>query len=73
MFLDSADTIDELTISVTAFLRKCIGNVLPTVKVHSFPNQKHCINFEVGAELKDRAIAHRAITDNPKAMAEDTN
>ncbi|XP_045079319.1 lipoma-preferred partner [Coregonus clupeaformis] len=73
MFSDSAANIDELTTSVTGFIRTCIGDVVPTVKVRCFPNQKSWINTEFGTKLKDRASTHRAIADNPKATAEDRN
>lgn len=73
MFRHSADNIDELTTSVTGFIRKCISDGFPTVRVHCFPNQKPWINTVVGAKLKDRATAHRAIVDNTEATAEDRN
>ena len=65
--------IDEITTSVTGFIRKCIGDVVPTVRVCCFPNQTPWINTEVGAKLKDKTTTHRAITDNPDATAEDRN
>ena len=68
--LISADKIGKLTPSVTGFMRKCIVDVVPTVKVRCFPNQKPWINTEVGAMLKDRATA---IADYPDSMAEDRN
>lgn len=55
MFRESADNTDELTNSVTGFMRKCIGNVVPTMKVRCFPNQKPWINTEVGAKVNDIA------------------
>ena len=55
--LDSADSRDEQTTSVTSFIRKCIGDVVPTVKFRCFLNQKPLINTEAGAKLKDKAIA----------------
>ena len=73
MFCDFADGIDKLTTSVTNFIRKCIADVVPTVKIHCFPNQNPWIYTEVRTKLKDRATAHKAIADNPKAMTEDTN
>jgi hypothetical protein len=73
MFWDSADNIDVLTTSVLGFIRKCIGDVVPTARVRCFPNQKPWINTEVGSKLKDRATIHRAISDNPEATAEDRN
>jgi hypothetical protein len=55
MFRDSADNNDELNTSVTGFKRKCIGDVVPTVKVCCFPNQNPWINTELGAKLKHKA------------------
>ena len=40
MFRDSSDGFDEYTTSVTGFLNKCIQDVVPTVTVHIYPNQK---------------------------------
>ena len=40
MFRDSYDGIEELTTSVTGFINKCIDDVIPTVTVHTYPNQK---------------------------------
>jgi hypothetical protein len=68
-----SDNIDELTTSVLGFIGKCIGDVVPTVKVRCFPNQKPWINTEVDAKIKDWATAHRAIAENPEATAEDKN
>ena len=56
MFRDSANSVNELITSTTGFIRKCIVDVVPTLKVLCFPNQKPRIN----TEFKDRAIAHRA-------------
>lgn len=38
MFWDSANSINELITSVTGYIRKCIADVVPTVKIHCFPN-----------------------------------
>ena len=70
MFPDSANNI-ELSTAVTSFIRKCIGDVVPTVNI--LPQSKPWINTEVGAILKDRATTHRAIADNPEATAKDRN
>jgi hypothetical protein len=40
MFQDSSDGIEEYTTSVTGFINKCIDDVVPTVTVHTYPNQK---------------------------------
>ena len=68
MFRNTANNIDKLTTPVTGFIRKCIGDIVPTVKVcsESFPNKKPWIYTEVGT--KDRATAHK-----PEATAEDRN
>jgi hypothetical protein len=73
MSFETPPNIDGLSTYVTGFIRKCIGDVVPTVKVCCFPNKKPWINTEVGAKLKDRATTHMATTDNPEAMAEDRN
>jgi hypothetical protein len=38
MFLDCTDSINELATTVTGFIRKCIADAFPTVKVCCFPN-----------------------------------
>ena len=40
MFRDSSDGIEEYTTSVTGFINKCIDDVVTTVTVHTYPNQK---------------------------------
>ena len=40
MFRDSCDGIEEYTTSVTCFINKCIEDVIPTVTVRTYPNQK---------------------------------
>jgi hypothetical protein len=61
-------SVDELTTSGNASL-----DIVPTVKVRCFLNQKVWINSEVRGKLKDRITAHRANASNPRATAEDTN
>ena len=73
MCCDSINSINELTRSVSGFIRKCIIDVVPTVKVRCFPNQKPWISKKEHVKLKDRAIAHMSIAANLKATAEDTN
>ena len=38
MFRDSSDGIEEYPTSVTGFINKCIGDVVPTVTVRTYPN-----------------------------------
>ena len=40
MFRDSSDGIEEYTISVIGFINKCIDDVVLTVTVRTYPNQK---------------------------------
>ena len=40
MLWDSSNGIEELTTSVSGFINKCIGDVVPTVTVRTYPNQK---------------------------------
>ena len=42
-FWNSSDGIEEQTTSVTGFINKCIDDVVPTVTVRTYPNQKPCI------------------------------
>ena len=40
MFCDSSNGIEEYTTSVSNFINKCIDDVIPTVTVRTYPNQK---------------------------------
>jgi hypothetical protein len=40
MFQDSSDGIEEFTRSVTGIINKCIDEVVSTVTVRTYPNQK---------------------------------
>ena len=57
MFRDSSDGIEEYTTSVTGFINKCIDDVVPTVTVRTYPNQKPWITGNIRIELKARAAA----------------
>ena len=67
MFLDSSDGIEEYTTSVTGFINKCIEDVVPTVTVHTYPNQKPWIIGNIRTELKTRAAAFKVLDPNPEA------
>ena len=62
MFHYSSDGIEEYTISVTGFINKCIDDVVPTVTVRTYPDQKPCITSNICTELKDSPEA------NPEAF-----
>jgi hypothetical protein len=59
--------IDEFITPVTGFVRKWISDIVATVRVCCFPEEKPCINTEVGA------TAHRAIVDSLEATVQDWN
>ena len=64
MFRDSSDGIEEYTTSVTGFINKCIEDVVPTVTVHTYPNQKPWITGNIRTELKGRAAAFKEQDSN---------
>ena len=52
MFRGSSDGIEEYTTSVTGFINKCNDDVIPTVTVRTYPNQKPWITGSIRTELK---------------------
>ena len=62
----SRDSPDDTT-SVTGFINKCIEDVVPTVTVRTFPNQKPWITDNIRTELKGRAAAFKVWDSNPEA------
>ena len=57
MFRDSSNGIEEYTTSVSGFINKCIEDVVPTVTVRTFLNQKQWTTGSIRTELKRRAAA----------------
>ena len=55
MFWDSSNGIEYAT-SVTAFINKCIDDIIPTVTVCTYPKQKQWITGNIHIELKARAV-----------------
>ena len=64
MFRDSSDGIEKYTASV---INKCINDVISTVIVHSYPNQKPWITGKIRTELKGRGAAFKEQDSNPEA------
>ena len=56
MFRDSSNGVEEYTTSVIGFINKCIDDVVPTLTVRTYPNQKPCITGNIHIELKARAV-----------------
>ena len=53
MFRMASDNyIDEYADSVSEFISKCIGDVVPTATIKTFPNQKPWIDGSIRAKLK---------------------
>jgi hypothetical protein len=53
----SDNNIDEYADSVSEFISKCIGDVVPTASIKTFPNQKPRIDGRIRAKLKARTTA----------------
>ena len=65
MFRDSSDGIEEYTTS--GFINKCIEDVVPTVALRTYPNQKPWITGNIRTELKGRAASFKERDSNPEA------
>jgi hypothetical protein len=63
MFRDSSNGIEEYTTSVIGFINKCIDDVIPTVTIRTYPNQKPWITGNIRIELKVRAAAFKEHPD----------
>jgi hypothetical protein len=59
MFWDCSDGIDQYTTSVIGFINKCIEDVILTVNVRTYPNQKPWMIGNFSSELKARAVAFK--------------
>ena len=66
IFWDSSDGIEENTTSVIGSFNKCIDDVIPTVTVRTYPNQKPWITGN-HTELKARDAAFKEQDSNPQA------
>ena len=62
----SENNIELYTDMVTEFIRKCIGDVVPTVTIKTYPNQKLWIDGSIRAKLKmcTTAFNHGKVTGN---------
>ena len=65
MFQDTSDDIEEYTNLVIGFINKYIDDVIPTVTVRSYPNQKPWITGNIRIDLKARAAAFKEGDTNP--------
>ena len=67
MFRHSSDGIEVFITSVTGFINKCIDDIVPTVTVRTYPNQKPWITGNIHIELKGRAAAFKERETDPEA------
>jgi hypothetical protein len=67
MFQDSSNGFEEYTTPVIGFINKCINDVIPTLTIRSYPNQKPWITGNICIELKARATAFKDYDTNPDA------
>jgi hypothetical protein len=67
MFRDLSNGIEEYTTSFIGFIDKCIDDVVPTVTVRTYPNQKQWITGKIHNELMARAAAFKERETNPEA------
>ena len=65
MFRDSSDGIEEYTTTDIGFINKCIDDVVPTVTIRTYPNQKPWITGNIHTELKARAAAFKELIRTP--------
>jgi hypothetical protein len=58
MFQVASDNkIDVYTDKVTEFIRNCMEDVVPTVTIKTYPNQKLWIDGSIHARLKEQVTA----------------
>ena len=67
MFRDSSNGIEECTTSVIGFVSKSIDDVVLTVTVRTYPNQKPWITGDICFKLKAGAAAFKERNTNPDA------
>ena len=67
MFRDSSDGIEEPTTSITGLINECIDDVIPTVTICTYTNQKPLITGNNCTEPKGIAAAFKEWDSNPEA------
>ena len=55
--MGSLNNIDKYTDTVTEFIRKCIGDVVPTVTIKMYSNQKPWLDGSIHTKQKPRTTA----------------
>ena len=57
---DSSVSIQDYAEYVTGYISTCVDNIVPTIQVKRFPNQKPWINSQVRHMLRARSIAFKS-------------
>lgn len=54
---DSSVSVQDYAEYVTGYISTCVDNIIPTIQVRKFPNQKPWINSQVRHMLRARSLA----------------
>lgn len=57
---DSSVSVQDYAEYVTGYISTCVDNIVPTIQIRKFPNQKPWINTEVRHMLRARSLAFRS-------------
>ncbi|KAK2918358.1 hypothetical protein Q8A73_002729 [Channa argus] len=57
---DSSVSVQDYAEYVTGYISTCVDNIVPTIQIRKFPNQKPWINSQVRQMLRTRSLAIRS-------------
>ncbi|KAK2905565.1 hypothetical protein Q8A73_009508 [Channa argus] len=57
---DSSNSVQDYAEYVTGYISTCVDNIVPTIQISKFPNQKPWINSQVRHMLRARSLAFRS-------------
>lgn len=57
---DSSVSVQDYAEYVTGYIRTCVNNIVPTIRVRRFPNQKPWINPQVRNTLRAHSMAFKS-------------
>jgi hypothetical protein len=73
MFWGSSNGIEECTTSVTCFINNCVDDIVPTVTVHTYSNQKPWITGNICGTLIRTLIGNLAIASDEPSNRQSVN
>ena len=65
-WIASDNNIDVYAESLSEVISKCIGDVVPTATIKTFPNRKPWIDGSIRTKLKERSTAFKSGQDDRK-------